>query len=912
MSHRASEDKSLQRKPANASFERKISRARRVMLMEQVWPRLWPALGIAILFIVVSTFGLWPVLPRTLHILVLALFALGGLVSLAPLLNIRRAARAQAIRWLENKSGLAHRPATVLDDELSTTAAPPSNALWRAHKQRAKDRVRAMKTGLPRPQTARFDRYALRVPLMLALAATIGLQAPRLKPGLLEAFSFYKAEDFNSLRIDAWLTPPLYTGNPPVILVDGSRPLTNNRLDHQKANLVKVPELSEITIRVSGPKAQKTALVLQRPPAKNGETIAPELPNVTSKQEDSVFELRTKLTNTVNASLQLDGRVVKNWHFTIVKDNPPTIVFTKKPHASPRGSLRISYRVNDDYGVIKADAHITKSLIRRDRFGKKITTTAPPSSPAPDNLLVPLGTPPTFALLLPKGKSKGNDASTYKDLASHPWAGLDADMVLIARDEAGKTGHSAVTRFKLPERKFIKPLAQRIIALRRTLVESPIQRKAVAGILNQLTNRNVNSRNPDLNNSTYLALRSVYWRLRGANRRAIIRSAVDQLWEIALSIEDGNLSKAERQLRSAQDKLMDALANNAPPKEIARLMKELRQALNNFLTAMAKQQNQQQQKAAQPQTPGEQKTITSKELDKMLRDIENMAKTGARDAAKQMLSQLRDMLENLQNGQPKASAQAQKSQKQLEQLGEMIMQQRRLLDETHRQSQQGRQEQRQGRRDGQRQGQRQRQGQGQRQGRQGQRSGQQPGQQQGAGQGQGPGQTPGGQAGGAGDQTQRDGASDLKRRQGRLLDGLNDLLDQMGSSGSAVSQDLMRAGSNMGRAESQLGRQQLNSARQQQGNALSNLRKGALEMAEQMKRNGQGQGRGQQNGRGNRDPLGRAQRTSGPDHGDNVKVPREIDTRRARDILEELRRRLGQNTRPPAELDYLERLIEQF
>ena len=81
-------------------------------------------------------------------------------------------------------------------------------------------------------------------------------------------------------------------------------------------------------------------------------------------------------------------------------------------------------------------------------------------------------------------------------------------------------------------------------------------------------------------------------------------------------------------------------------------------------------------------------------------------------------------------------------------------------------------------------------------------------------------------------------------------------------------------------------------------------------MAEQMQRNGQGQG--QQSNKGNRDPLGRAQRTSGPDYGDNVKVPRKIDTRRARDILEELRRRLGQSTRPPAELDYLERLIEQF
>ena len=256
-----------------------------------------------------------------------------------------------------------------------------------------------------------------------------------------------------------------------------------------------------------------------------------------------------------------------------------------------------------------------------------------------------------------KGHPKRGNAATYKNLAAHPWAGLDVEMVLIARDQGDKTGKSLVARFKLPERKFIKPLAQMVIAQRRRLVESPFERKTVAHILDQQTKRNVNSNNPDLDNRAYLALRSVYWRLQGADTRATIRSAVDQLWEIALTIEDGNLSKAERELRSAQDRLMDALAKKASPKEIAKLMKELRQALNKFLTAMAKQQNKQQQNTEQKQTPGDQRTLNSKELEKMLRDIENMAKTGSRDTARQMLSQLREMLENLQSGRPKPSAQ---------------------------------------------------------------------------------------------------------------------------------------------------------------------------------------------------------------------------------------------------------------
>ena len=59
----------------------------------------------------------------------------------------------------------------------------------------------------------------------------------------------------------------------------------------------------------------------------------------------------------------------------------------------------------------------------------------------------------------------------------------------------------------------------------------------------------------------------------------------------------------------------------------------------------------------------------------------------------------------------------------------------------------------------------------------------------------------------------------------------------------------------------------------------------------------------------NEDPLGRMRRTEGPDLGNSVRVPDEIDVQRARQILEALRRRLGEPLRPQIELDYLERLL---
>jgi len=60
------------------------------------------------------------------------------------------------------------------------------------------------------------------------------------------------------------------------------------------------------------------------------------------------------------------------------------------------------------------------------------------------------------------------------------------------------------------------------------------------------------------------------------------------------------------------------------------------------------------------------------------------------------------------------------------------------------------------------------------------------------------------------------------------------------------------------------------------------------------------------------DPLGRPLR--GRDYGDDttVKVPGEIDVQRARRILEELRRRFGENFRPQLELEYIEWLLRDY
>jgi len=223
-------------------------------------------------------------------------------------------------------------------------------------------------------------------------------------------------------------------------------------------------------------------------------------------------------------------------------------------------------------------------------------------------------------------------------------------------------------------------------------------------------------------------------------------------------------------------------------------------------------------------------------------------------------------------------------------LSDLIMRQQKLLDETFEQKRQQERARRQ-------------QGPGQSQ------QGETPGPR---GQGPGPqGQRPGQQGQGPEQQGQGSpGSGGLASRQGQIQQGLEQLMEQLRGLGGKPSEKLEGAGRAMGKAQSALGEENLDRATHEETLALDRLRQGAQSLAEQIMQMMSAQmGRSGQDGR---DPLGRPDRSSGPDLGSSVKVPDEIDIQRAREILDELRRRLSEPNRPMLELDYLERLIRRF
>jgi uncharacterized protein (TIGR02302 family) len=856
------------------------------------WERLWPALAMfatAIgLFLAVSWLGLWLWLPPLGRAVALLGFVALALAALVPLGYLRVPAVTDGLRRLDRVSGLRHRPATAVSDELAVTNKDPySLALWNAHVERSLQAARTLKSGLPVPRLAGRDPYALRALVLIACIATFIAAGGERWKRVAAAFDWQGVTLPADFRVDAWIAPPAYTGRPPVVL-PGIHP--GETTTAQAEGPVSVPVGSILIVRSTG----KVSLDVS---ASGG--VVPDTGDVHAPA--GTEEHRFKITGTGKATLRGAGEDLV-WPFNAIPDKPPTISLTKDPEQQSRGAMLLSYKLEDDYGVTQAEATFApksdaqKSDPQKD--GAQADGTSKDGAPAAGAKPHPLFGPPDFALILPQARTKNGIGQTIKDLTDHPWAGAEVTMTLAAHDEGGNVGKSEPFSFRLPERVFSKPLARALIEQRRNLALDANARPLVITALDALSLA-PEKYTPEA--GVYLGLRSIFWSLVRAKSDDDLRDVTARLWQMAVGLEDGDISDAEDALRNAEKALQQALDRGASDAEIKQLMDQLRAAMDRFLQAMAEQMKNNQQ-LARPLDPNA-KVLSRQDLQSMLNKLEQLSRSGAKDAAQALLQQLQQMMENLQMASPDNIGDESDAMSALDELGDMIRQQQDLRDRTFKQGQDQRNPQNNP-------------------------QGSQRGQQGKPGQPQQPGNSLG----------------ELRQSQQALRDRLNKLLDELKDLGLGQGKDgqdgqgqgqsqgqgqgpqgqdqldqFGRAGDAMDDAQGQLGQGNSDSAVDSQGRALDALRKGAQGLAQSMQQQmgrGPGQGRsgrlGQARANQDTDPLGRPLR--GRDYGDDstVKVPGEIDVQRARRIIEELRKRFGDLGRPQEELDYIERLLKDY
>jgi len=838
-----------------AALGLKLGLSRLALWWEGAWRALWPPLGVIGAFLALAFTGLLPTLPPALHLLTLIGFAAAlGCCGYRAASGLRAPAADAAARRLERDSGLAHRPLAVLADRPAGDD-PITQALWQAHRDRAAAKLGQLRVARPSPGLAARDPRAFRAAVLVALVAGLGmagLEAPeRLLAALVPPFAEPGAAPTAlAARFEAWVTPPAYTGAPPQFL-------------KAEGGAVAVPTGSRLHMVLS---------TSASPPELRLGSAA----HAFARMDAQSHALELPLTEGGALVLRRDGRDVAQWALTLTPDAPPLVAWDPAPARAGRGlGLRLPWKAEDDWGL----AALRLELRLKQR----------PSAP-----------PVTQDIPLPGPAPSQAQGAAQHDFSAHPWAGLEVEARLFARDGAEQEGKSKGAFLVLPERRFSHPVAQQLIALRRALSLDPGARDPARRELDRISNApEAFEHDPGM----FLTLRSARHRLTRDKRDEAVPEVQQILWDVAVALEEGRTDRTARALNQAREALREALeearregAERSPEEraELQRRIQELREAIRRHLEALAERMQRENNEALSydPQ----QRVFDRRELERRTRRLEEAARDGRREDAEREMAELEEMLQALEEGrtsraEDRQRQQRQRGQQQMGALQDMVRREAEMLDRAHRRS--GEQDISRG-------------------------DTRRP-------------PPPRPQTPEARDEAARDA-----RTQRALRRALGELMQQFGELTGDVPAPLGEADRAMRDAAEALAEGRDPRGAQQQ--AIRALTEGGRQMSQRMQRQfgppqpgeGEGEGEGeemaggQQGGEGQdqqnqlgqgRDPLGRDRRETGGSAQDNAGdtlVPGEAERLRSHQLQQELRRRGAERERAPVELDYIDRLLRRF
>lgn len=847
---------------ALAALAREGARSRRALIIERLCLLAAAPLFATAAWMAAALLGAQAYAPP-LAATLLGLAALGGLLWLAvrALVRWRSPTAAEVRTRLNRDAGLATGALEALGDS-PTTLDAGGLALWRREQERTIAAASKARAAPARPDFAAADPWRLRFILPVALLGAVlvaGAEAPdRLARAFLPDPGPLVGDQ--PMAIEAWVTPAAYTGGAPVSLSD------------RVGETVETPPSPEATVRLTGPAA--APWLAFKPDGQPARRVR------FTRAADGAWEAKADLgAGGVLRVIRFHTRAT--WRVSPAPDAIPAGAFVKAPTVGEGDKITFSWKATDDFGVTG--------------LALRLTPLAPPPGLVDAD---PVDTP----IEAPAGDPRAAEGDATLDLADHPYAGMKVSAALVVRDALGQEGVSDAATVAVPEKVFLQPLAQAAVEIRKLILHErrafakapPLLSPRIAGAADLFGIR-TDDEDPRITrapaavrragrmiDAVTMAPQDGYFRdaavfagfrfaratLDVSREIADTTAAADILWRVALRAEYGDSADAKRALEEAQRRLADAIRRGAGPEEIARLSQAMQQATQNYLQALVQEAIREGRKQEQAEDAQQQNSLSMRDIEEMMKEVQRRAEAGDTEGAQALLQQLAQLLNNLeislaqgdrgegQEGEPSELEQA------VQGLSEQIGKQRQLRDETAREEQ----ERNEGGQSAQERAEN-----GQQQGELGQR--------------------------------QQELGQQLREAQRKA----------QGAGGEQGAEELADAGEAMNRAAEALKQGDLGEAGRQQEKALSNLRRGAEQLSNEAiaKRAGRDGQEGKPEQGGERDPLGRLMGAAG-DGGDETAVPTETERQRAREILDELRRRAQDTTRPEAEREYLRRLLDRF
>lgn len=752
---------------------------------------------------------------------------------------------------------LPSRPLQGLSDEaLLGKSDPVSQALWTLHQRQLLEEASKAKALKPDLNLMLKDAFGLRFSaLLIFLLSILCGSVWNLKTVIDPQDPQVLAGAFGPLW-EGWITPPAYSTLPTLYLDD----------------LRKQPELlllkgSEIQVRLYG--SVGTFLINETVSARSGDVHA-------ASQPEQTFEVQHA------GELFILGPQDASWTVQIAPDLPPEVSWDGTFTTDFYGESEFTFKARDDFGVTGGSVRIELDLNEVDRrFGLSVLPRA--QNPILIDLPMPLS-----------GNRQDFDSKVIEDFSDSVWANLPVKILFAVQDALAQNGASAPVFTSLPGRRFFDPLAWALIEQRRDFLWSDDNAKRVSKMLRAISHKREDVFRKE---TDYLRLKFIITRLERGEENGILETWRDELaealWDLALSIEDGDVDNALERMRRAQERLTQAMKNGSSDADIAELMQELRRANHDYLRQLSREAAKNRDQNRNQRQGSENMDLSQSDFQDMMDRIQELMEEGRMAEAQQALDELQKMMENMRvaEGQGGGGSPGEQS---AEDLTETLREQQRLSDETFQ--------------DFQREFNQPQTGQGEAQ--QGQSGQQQPGNKHSDGEsGEGEGRA------------QNQGEDDLAARQGGLQEQLQDhqnALQQLnGSEGADTNRSLDDAQDAMRRAEEALAYGDIAGALDRQSEAMDSLREGIRNLSRSLAQNNQGpsqQGgdKSSQSGRQSQDPLGRSSGSGDANDVQGIEIDQREMAKRAKELLEEIRRRAGERERSDYELNYLKKLLEKF
>jgi hypothetical protein len=366
-------------------------------------------------YLAVAVFGLvngWLCLAAVL-------LAVGLLVR--GVMRLRAPSTAEADRRIETASGLRHRPLAALDDQVALGDA----ALFALHQDRTRAVLATARAGGLAPVLSTADPLSLRAAGVLVLLTAI-VAAGAAAPQRLAAAFLLPDWPFPGPLVEAWVTPPAYTGQPPVLLKAG-QPVT-------------VLSGTHIGVIISGSTARITFA---------GQALAGPAPADDSRRADGT------ITGSGRLLVGPWWHRLAAWDITAVPPGAPRL--TLAPPALKEANLVLAYDAEDAYGLASLGVALT-----------------------------PLGAPgalPDSADLSPQA----GHATAMLNEADSPYAGLPVAITLRAQNFAGMTAVTPPQIVVLPPQPLHDATARALSQVRQGLAVHPATPAAAGAALAALS-----------------------------------------------------------------------------------------------------------------------------------------------------------------------------------------------------------------------------------------------------------------------------------------------------------------------------------------------------------------------------------------------------------------------------------------